>query len=421
MKVALPYGKSTLTADVPDENLMKIGLTSELRAVKDARAEITERLRKPIGTRPLSSLVGRGKRVVVIVDDYTRPCPDSILLPVILEELGRTGVRKEDVKIISATGLHPPRPDKLEEIVGREVLEEYDVVYHDAEGPEMVSFGRTSRGTSVMVNRLVGEADFKISTGLIEPHFFAGFSGGRKSIMPGVSARESIFGNHGYRMIDDPRARAGILEGNPVHEDALEHANRAGLNFIVNVILNRDRRIGKIVAGDPTKAHEIGVEVDRRIVGVRFERKADVTITTNSGYPLDLDLYQTVEGIDTASTITRDGGCIIVASECSSGIGPEKFRETYIEARSPDEVLGNIREDGPFEAQWQNQILARVQKNHKIYLVSSLQNRVVEEFMIKPADSVESAVDEALRKTGKTAKIAVLPEGPAALPILAES
>jgi len=412
MKAALPYGKSTLTVDVPDENLMKIGFTSELRVVKNARAEITERLRKPIGTHPLSGLVGRGKRVAVIVDDYTRPCPDNVLLPVILEELGRTGVRKEDVKIISATGLHPPHPDKLEE---------YDVVYHDAEGPEMVSFGRTSREVSVRVNRLVGEADYKISTGLIEPHFFAGFSGGRKSIMPGVSAKESIFGNHGYKMIDDPRARAGILEGNPVHEDALEHANRAGLNFIVNVILNRDRRIGKIVAGGSTKAHEIGVEVDRGIVGVRFERKADVTITTNSGYPLDLDLYQTVKGIDTASTITRNGGCIIVASECSNGIGPEKFRRTHSEARSPDEVLSNIREEGPFEAQWQNQILARVQKNHKIYLVSNLQNRVVEEFMIEPADSVESAVDEALRETGRTAKIAVLPEGPAALPILVES
>jgi len=421
MKVALPYGKSTLTVDVPDENLMKIGLTSELRVVKNARAEITKNLRKPIGTPPLSSLVGRGKRVAVIVDDYTRPCPDNILLPVILEELSRTGVRKEDIKIISATGLHPPHPDKLEEVVGREVLEEYDVVYHDAEEPEMTSFGRTSRGISVKVNRLVGEADFKMSTGLIEPHFFAGFSGGRKSIMPGASAKESIFGNHGYRMIDDPRARAGILEGNPVHEDALEHANRAGLNFIVNVILNRDKRIGKIVAGEPTKAHEIGVEVDRKIVGVRFERKADVTITTNSGYPLDLDLYQTVKGIDTASTITRNGGCIIVASECSNGIGPEKFRKTHSEARSPDEVLSNIREEGPFEAQWQNQILARVQKDHKIYLVSSLQNRVVEEFMIEPADSVESALDEALREAGRTAKIAVLPEGPAALPMLVES
>jgi len=421
MKVALPYGKSTLTVEVPDENLMRIGFTSELRVVKNARAEITERLRKPIGTRPLSSLVGRGKKVAVIVDDYTRPCPDNILLPVILEELSRTGVRKEDVKIISATGLHPPHPDKLEEVVGREVLEEYDVVYHDAEEPEMTSFGRTPRGVSVRVNRLVGEADFKMSTGLIEPHFFAGFSGGRKSIMPGVSAKESIFGNHGYRMIDDPRARAGILEGNPVHEDAVEHANRAGLNLIINVILNRDRRIGKIVVGEPTKAHEIGVEVDRKIVGVRFERKADVTITTNSGYPLDLDLYQTVKGIETASTITRNGGCIIVASECSNGIGPEKFRKTHIEARSPDEILSNIREEGPFEAQWQNQILARVQKNHKIYLVSSIQNRVVEEFMIEPADSVESALDEALREAGRTAKIAVLPEGPAALPMLVES
>lgn len=418
MKVTLPYGKSTLTVDVPDENLMKAGFTLELRAVKNVRAEIIESLRKPIGTQPLSSLVGRGKRVAVIVDDYTRPCPDDVLLPPILEELRRAGVRKDDIKIISATGLHAPLPEKLEEVVGRDVLEEYDVVYHDAEESEMVSFGRTSRGITVRVNRLVGEADFKISTGLIEPHFFAGFSGGRKSIMPGVSAKESIFGNHGYRMIDDPKARAGILRGNPIYEDAVEHANKAGLNFIINVILNRDKKTGRIVAGDPIKAHEIGVEVDRKIVRVRFERKADVTITTNSGYPLDLDLYQTVKGIDTASTITRKGGYIITASECSNGIGPERFRKTHSEARTPDEVLNTIREEGPFEAQWQNQILARSQKNHKIYLVSSLPSRAVEEFMIEPANSVESAVEEALKKTGRMAKIAVLPEGPTALPIL---
>lgn len=418
MNIDLPYGKSTLTVEVPDENLMKVGYTSELREIKDTRAKIIEHLRNPIGTQRLSSLVNRGDRVVVIVDDYTRPCPDDILLPPILEELRSGGVRKEDITIISATGLHPPIPEKLKEIVGKEVLEEYEVIYHNAEKSEMKLFGKTSFGVPVRVNKLVADADFKVSTGFIEPHFFAGFSGGRKSIMPGVSAKESIYGNHSYKMLANPKARAGVLRGNPVYEDSVEHAQRVRHNFIVNVILNSDKKTGKIVAGDWMKAYERGVKLSREIVKVKFEQKVDITVTTNNGYPLDLDLYQTVKGIYTASTVTRKGGCIIVASECRDGVGPDEFLKLHKEARSPDEVLETIRREEPLMAQWQNQVLASIQKDKKIYLVSELEDHVVEDFMIKPMDSVESALEEALGKVGTKAKITVLPEGPVTLPIL---
>jgi len=282
----------------------------------------------------------------------------------------------------------------------------------------MVSLGETSWGVPIRVNKIVAEADFKISTGFIEPHFFAGFSGGRKSIMPGVSARESIYGNHSYRMLNNPNARAGILKGNPVHEDAVEHAQAIGLDFIINVILNRDKEIGKIVAGDLLKAHEKGVMMDREVVEVKFGQKADITITTNNGYPLDYNLYQSVKGMDTASVTTRNGGYIILASECRDGVGPDGFLKIHREARSPEEVLKTIMKEEPLEAQWENQVLARIQRDKEIYLVSELKDQVVEDFMIKPADSVESAIEEALRKTGRKAKIAVIPEGPVALPIL---
>jgi len=418
MKIALPYGNSTLTVEVPDENLIKVGYISELEEIKDTEAKIIEHLRNPIGTPCLSSLVRRGDKVCVIADDYTRPCPDDILLPPLLAELRRGGVKKDDINIIIASGLHQPIPKKLEEIVGKEVLEEYEVIYHNADKSEMVSFGETTRGVPVRVNKLVGKADFKVSTGFIEPHMFAGFSGGRKSIMPGVSSRESIYRNHSYEMLENPNARAGKLKGNPVHEDALEHAQRVKHNFIVNVILNRDGKISKIVAGDFIKAHEKGVEMDRKVVEVKFRQKADVTITTNNGYPLDLDLYQTVKGMYTASTITKRGGYIIVASECREGVGPNSFWKTHREAESPEKVLETIRREEPLESQWENQILAKIQKDKKIYLVSELTDHIVEDFMIKPADSVESALEEVFRKIGRKAKIAVLPEGPVSLPII---
>ncbi len=421
MNIKLPYGESTLTVAVPDENLIKVGYTSELKGIKDTQAKIIENLRNPIGNHRLSCLINRGDKVAIITDDYTRPCPDVILLPPILKELRREGVKRDDITIISATGLHPPIPGRLKEIVGKEVLEEYDVLYHDAKKSETVSLGETSWGVPIRVNKIVAEADFKISTGFIEPHFFAGFSGGRKSIMPGVSARESIYGNHSYRMLNNTNARAGILEGNPVHEDSVEHAQAIGLDFIINVILNRDKEIVKIVAGDFLKAHEKGVMLDREVVEVKFGQKADITITTNNGYPLDLNLYQSVKGMDTASVITRNGGYIILASECRDGVGPDGFLKIHREASSPEEVLETIMKEEPLEAQWENQVLARIQREKEIYLVSGLKDQVVEDFMIKPADSVESAIEEAIRKTGRKAKIAVIPEGPVALPILKKS
>ncbi|MCK4580595.1 MAG: nickel-dependent lactate racemase, partial [Dehalococcoidia bacterium] len=357
-----------------------------------------------------------GDKVAVIVTDNTRACPDDRLVPPILAELERK-VARDNITIIVALGLHPPLDrEELARLLGRDITEKYNVVNHD---PSATLFlGQTSRGTPVDINTRVVEADFRVSTGFIEPHFFAGFSGGRKSIAPGVFGLRSAYANHSYKMIEDPRSRAGILGGNPIHEDLVEQAGMARLDFIVNVLLNKQRQITHVVSGDPIRAHERGCDIEREIAGVNVDHKVDITITTNSGAPLDLDLYQTVKGMDNASLITRDGGIVIIASSCSAGVGPEAFRELHVSVGSPKEVLQKIRREEPIGVQWQNQILARTQLRNDIYLVSELEDSVVRDMMLTPIHSIEEGLSKAFEALGQQAEVAVMREGPLVLPLL---
>jgi nickel-dependent lactate racemase len=302
--------------------------------------------------------------------------------------------------------------------LGTNIIRNYRVVNHDVN--DTVYLGTTSRGTPVEINRRVIEADFRISTGLIEPHFFAGFSGGRKSIAPGVFSVRSAHKNHGYEMIEHPLVRAGILNGNPVHDDMVEQAKMAKLNFIVNVLLNRRGEITHVVAGDFIKAHEKGCEIEKEIAGVKVDHEVDITITSNGGVPLDLDLYQTCKGIDTASQITRDGGIIIIASSCNTGVGPEEFLNLHRSVNSAREVLQKIRSQEPTGVQWQNQILARTQLNKDIYLVSGLEDSLVRDMMIVPIHTIEQGLERAFQVLGRDAEVAIIPEGPSVLPILDE-
>jgi nickel-dependent lactate racemase len=278
----------------------------------------------------------------------------------------------------------------------------------------------TSKGTPVEINQRVVEADFRISTGLIEPHFFAGFSGGRKSIAPGVFSVRSAHKNHGYEMIEQLRVRAGILDGNPVHEDMVEQAKMAKLNFIVNVLLNRRGEITHVVAGDFIEAHEKGCEIEKKIAGVKVDHRADITITTNGGAPPDLDLYQTCKGIDTASQVTKEGGIIIVASSCSNGIGPEEFLNLHRSVHSAAELLQKIKGRETTGVQWQNQILARTQLKNDIYLVSGLEDAIVRDMMMVPIPTIEEGLEKAFQILGRDAEVAIIPEGPSVLPILEE-
>ncbi len=415
-EINLPYGDSFLKARIPTKNITSILRTKDIKGLDNEREAITNSLRLPIRCPALRTCVNKNDKVVVIVTDNTRPCPDDRLLPPILAELEEK-LPRENITIIVALGLHPPL-DKQELVkkLGRDIVESYNVLNHDVN--QTVNIGTTPRGTPVDINTKVVEADFRISTGFIEPHFFAGFSGGRKSIAPGVFSARSAYKNHSYKMIEHPRARAGILKGNPIHEDLVEQAKMAKLNFIVNVLLNKKREITHVVAGDPIKAHERGCEIERDIAGVKVAHKVDITITTNSGAPLDLDFYQTCKGIDTASQITRDGGIIIIASSCCAGVGPEEFRALHAAVSSPKEVLQKIRRAEPIGVQWENQILARTQMKNDIYLVSSLEDSVVKDMMITPIHTIEEGLEKAFMALGSDAEVAIIPEGPLVLPLL---
>lgn len=413
MKIRLPYGTNQLETDIPAENVAYILEPKEYPGVPDEREAILQAVRNPIGRGPLMEAVTPAGRVVVIVTDNTRPCPDGRILPPLLSEL-ETIVPRDNITVLIALGLHAPMTEaQMIQKYGNDVVRNYRVMNHDP--GQTVFLGTTSTGTPVEVNPRVVEADIVVSTGFIEPHFFAGFSGGRKSIAPGVSSGRTIRKNHGYDMISHPRAKAGILEGNPIHEDMVEMARMAGLDFIVNVILNKQREISHVFAGDLVKAHEAGCRTAREVFGVEVPRQVDICIVTNSGAPLDLDLYQTCKGIDTAALITRPGGIIIAVSACESGIGPASFQNMHSRCSCPADILQHIQHDETGVG-WQNLILAKAQEQRDIYLVSELDEECVPAMMMTPMATVEDAVDAALAKLGKNATIGVIPEGPLVLP-----
>jgi nickel-dependent lactate racemase len=412
----LPYGSSTVRVRVPERNLAFVLEPHHLAGITDEAGAVRDALRNPLGQKPLADAVQPHDNVVVIVTDNTRSCPDDRLLPPILQELEHA-VPREQITIVVALGLHPPLGgEELRRLLGDEIVAQYQVVNHDP--AKVVNIGMTSRGTPVDINPLVVKADFRLSTGFIEPHFFAGFSGGRKSIAPGVFGLKSAYVNHGYRMIEHPCSRAGVLEGNPIHEDMVEQARMAGLDFVVNVLLNEEKEITNVFAGDMVAAHEAGCEAARSVVGARVPHRVDITVTTNSGAPLDLDLYQTVKGIDTASLVTRDGGIVIAASSCSSGPGPQSFLELHRSCKSPIDVLQKIRREEPIGVQWQNQILARIQLRNQVMLRSELNDELVRSMQLEPVHDLDQAVAAALQRLGKDAEVGVIPWGPLVLPLL---
>ena len=414
--IKFPCGNGYLTANLPAGNIAYILTARDVAGLEDEGAAITAGLREPIASLPLLNRIRETNKVVILVTDNTRPCPEDRLLPPILAEL-EAKIPRDNITIMIALGLHPPldRPEMITKL-GKEIVENYRVLNHDVN--QTVNIGTTSRGTPVDINRRVIEADFRLSTGFIEPHFFAGFSGGRKSIAPGVFSVRSAYKNHGYAMLEHPETRAGNLKGNPIHEDMVEQAKMARLDFIVNVLLNKRREITHVVAGDPFQAHEEGCRIEKEIVGVRVPRLVDISITTNSGAPLDLDLYQTCKGIDTAAQITRPGGIIITVSACSAGLGPGSFRELHASVNSPEAVLREIKRQEPIGVQWENQILARTQLKNTVYLVSSLEDSLVRDMMLTPVRTVEEGLEKAFQVLGADASIAVIPEGPLVLPLL---
>ncbi len=417
-ELEFPYGKETLRVRVPRENLAAV-LESRAERASGSEEELIERaLEKPIESTPLSELVRGRERVLIITSDVTRPVPSRLTLPPLIREMkkGSPGAR---LTILVGGGLHrKPTQEELQEKLGEQLLDGIEVELHDAaEGDSLRHLGRLKSGLELWVNRLLTEADLIVAESFIEPHFFAGFTGGRKSVLPAVSGYESIMRNHSPERIDHPRARAGILAGNPIHEEMVEASSRVPLRFILNVVLDGERRVIGAFAGDPIKAHEKGCQFSGSLARVKAV-PGDIVLTSNSGFPLDRNLYQVVKGLDSAEATASPGAVIILAARCEDGVGHEGFFRMMADSGSPEEVLRKIREGKIWEEDmWQAQILARILSRHKAIIVTEgVEPERIRGMHMEWAPSVEDALEMAFREKGRRARVTALAEGPALIP-----
>ena len=419
MLVTLPYGRKQIHLEVENAEILE---AEEMPTIDTIEQELVGGLEKPVESPSLRKLSEKARRILLIIPDNTRAFPSREIIPILVNYIGKANPRAE-IRILVATGLHlQVKRSELVEMLGEGIVENYEVINHDASDGEMLLKldKETSYGTPIHVNRYVLESDLVIGAGLIEPHFFAGYSGGRKILLPGVAGRDSIFNNHGFNMIGHPRARAGILDGNPIHEDMVEFMGSTKLDFIVNVTINKEKKITGIFTGHPVKAHLRGVEFLDRHVKVPVKGEADIVITTNGGYPLDRDVYQAVKGMDTAASVVREGGVIIIASECRDGLGGhEEFLKLVKGAEDVDEILRRIRENEPIYDQWEAQILARILKKAKVILVSDfISEKVAGDLLLERVGNIEEALELAYTILGKRdVRTIVIPEGPYVIPI----
>jgi nickel-dependent lactate racemase len=417
IEIELDYGKRGLRVTIPQGNIMKVLSMREQQPIADPPAYLAETLRQPIGYgRGLIDIAQGMKSACILICDITRPVPNKIILPPILNVLHKAGLRDGDILILIATGMHRPNlGDELVELVGEEIASRYNVqnhYAHDLSSHECLGF--TGSGTEVWLDRRYLEADLKIATGFIEPHLMAGFSGGRKLIVPGIAGIKTMRYMHGARLLEHPLVREGIIDGNPFHEEAVEIARMAGDVFIVNVSLNERREITGIFSGDMELAHREGVSAVRNAVRDMVPEPADIVVTSAGGYPLDTTWYQSIKGLTAALPIVKDGGTIIIAAECREGIGGEEFTRLVYESSDLDRFMKDIFSDNYFIIdQWQLQELAKVVMRAHVILVSDGLTEAQKEAMhLCWSPSVEEALHVAYERHGGDASVAVIPRGP---------
>ena len=419
MQVNLAYGRTGLEVELPDDITTVIEPTY-VPGLPDQEGAIRNALRNPLGGGPtLRRLVKPGQTVAISVCDVTRPMPSRTVLPVLLRELAH--VPSDQVTIMIATGTHRPNtPEELDEMLGPDIAASYCIVNHSAfDGETLEYVGDSSRGIPVWLDKEWMAADVRITTGFVEPHFFAGFSGGPKMVAPGLAGFDTIMQLHNAERIAHPMATWGVIQGNPVHDDVRDIAAMTGVDFSVDVTINRNRKITSVYAGDLFKVHEAACRSAKSTAMQEVDRPFDVVVTTNSGYPLDQNLYQAVKGMSAAAQIVKDGGTIVCAAECSDGIPDHgQYKKLLTMRDSLEDLLEMILADGHnVHDQWQVQLQAQIQMRAKVFLKSGhLSPEQVREAHLTPIDSIEDAVAEALRGSGNGARMCVLPEGPQTIP-----
>ncbi len=415
MEFELGFGAGTQKLTVPDENLVCVLLPNSVSHELTGREEVVRALQNPIGTPRLNGIVRPGEKIAIITSDVTRPMPSHQVLPPLLDELYAAGISKEDVTLVFALGSHRNHtPDEMKKLAGERAFAEIRCV--DGDDSDCVHYGKTSRGTPVDIVRTVAEADRRICLGNIEYHYFAGYSGGAKAIMPGVSTRAAIQSNHS-RMVEET-ASAGRLTGNPVREDIEEAAAMVGVDFIVNVVLDEHKKIVHAAAGDVVEAHREGCRYLDRLYGKPIAGRADIVVVSQGGAPKDLNLYQTQKALDNAKHAVKKGGVIILVGSCKEGLGEHTFEDWMTHAPSAHSMIERIQKDfrlGGHKAA----AIAMVLEDADIYLVSELDASFVERIFLTPFSNVQTAFDAALKKYGEEASVIVMPYGGSTLPRLA--
>jgi len=421
MKVRLAYGRGGLETDFPDEAV--IVAPEHRQAAADQRAVLRRALREPVAGPPLRKQVRPGQTVAISACDGTRPQPRQLMIPAVLDELDGI-VRPDDVTVLVATGTHRANTrDELVEMFGAQTVDRVRIVNHDARDDSTLQWvGTFGAGVPVWLNREWCAADVKITTGFVEPHFFAGFSGGPKMVAPGLAGLDTVLTLHDARRIGHPDARWGITEGNPVHDDVRAIAAGTGVDFALDVVLNRDQDIVEAFGGELFAMHKAAIETARVVAMRPVDRYFDVVVTTNSGFPLDQNLYQAVKGMSAAAQVVREGGVIVCAAECRDGFPNHgSYQEVLSSAQSPEALLADISgRPKTVPDQWQVQVQAKIQSRARVVVHSGyLGEEQLAAAHLGHTDDVATAVREALGAAGPDAAVCVLPEGPQTIPYVA--
>ena len=421
MKINLAYGKRGLEWNVPDGYHVDIIEPQWVEGLKDQTGAITEALRSPIDSKPLKDLVSKDTKIGIIFSDITRATPYHIILPVLLKELDHADPK--NIILFCATGTHRPAPPgELETILGKEIASKYRIIQNDTnDKSQFMLAGNTSSGNEIYLNAELAACDLKILTGFIEPHFFMGFSGGGKAVMPGMAYLDTIRYNHSISMLENENARWGITSGNPLWEDVNEAAELLSGLFLLNITLNKRREISGVYAGDLRSAHKEGCIFAKETAMAAVEEPYDLVITSNSGYPLDLNIYQSVKGMSAAMQVVKKGGDILIAAECWDGIPDNTdFARMLAAVDSIDELYDYVKKnEKDFQDTWQifYEVLIQRWANVSLY-TDKLDDETVRKALFSPVPDPEALIREILERHGQDARICVLPEGPLTIPYI---
>ncbi len=416
-EVTLKYHTEGLAVRLPDTpNFLGVLEPRKQPSLIDPERAVVESLAHPIDAEPLRRIATGRKNAVIVISDVTRPVPNTLLLPPILDALHTAGLPPESVTILIATGIHRPNVDgELTYLVGEEIASTYRIENHYAKRDDaMVRVGTIMNETPVYVNRRYVESDLKILTGFIEPHMWAGYSGGRKAILPGISSVRTVEFMHGPEMIDDPNVVYGKLAGNPFHEAALMIMESVGADFIVNVTLDTSKRVTGVYSGHPVTAHLHGCSALEPFSTTYLDKPLDFVVTTTAGFPLDVNLYQTAKGIAGVAPVVKEGGAILVASHCTEGLGSDEFVRSLDEFTTPAEWIQRaLNHEFFYPDQWCAQEIYKWMRDHDIYLYSDgVSDDEQRKYGLRPIHSISDTVEQMLKKEGQDAIWAVIPDGP---------